>query len=191
MYPRVIALDTELTGLDLENGDRIIQLGLVEIINEKTLGKERKWTFNPEGRKSHPNALKIHKLSDQFLSRFKSFSNHIMEIQDFIGDSPITHHCWIHEKQAPISPDEYALRLEFERVGAEPINHHQWINTKIWAHQILNGNKPYTNHGSSLIAISEHLGIDTTPLKGAHDALSDAKIHAQNFITMRPKFPYD
>lgn len=188
MYPRVIALDTELTGLDLENGDRIIQLGLVEILNENKIGETKKWTINPEGRNSHPDAYKVHKLSDEYLKQFQTFSEHVQEIQDFIGNCPITHHCWINENRAPMSPDEIAMRLEFERAGVEPINHVQWINTKTWAHLILNGNVPFSNRGSSLIKISEHFNIDTATLKRPHDALDDAKIHAQNFIVKRPQF---
>jgi DNA polymerase-3 subunit epsilon len=64
---RLVVLDTELTGLDIDTGDRIIAVGLVEIFNGKITGVEKEWFMNPEGRNSHPDAAKVHGITDAFL----------------------------------------------------------------------------------------------------------------------------
>ena len=63
---RQIVLDTETTGLSAEGGDRIIELGCVELFNRKLTGNNLHFYFNP-GRDSHEDALKVHGISNEFL----------------------------------------------------------------------------------------------------------------------------
>ena len=63
---RLIVLDTETTGLSAENGDRVIELGCVELFNRKLTGNDLHMYFNPE-RESHEDALKVHGLTTDFL----------------------------------------------------------------------------------------------------------------------------
>ena len=63
---RQIVLDTETTGLSAENGDRVIELGCVELFNRKLTGNDLHIYFNPE-RESHEDALKVHGLTTDFL----------------------------------------------------------------------------------------------------------------------------
>ena len=63
---RQIVLDTETTGLSAENGDRVIELGCVELLNRKLTGNDLHIYFNPE-RESHEDALKVHGITSEFL----------------------------------------------------------------------------------------------------------------------------
>src|SRR5262249_11476764 len=78
---RQIVLDTETTGLSAENGDRIIELGCVELFNRKLTGNDLHIYFNPE-RESHEDALKVHGLTTDFLRdkpKFGTLANDIVE----------------------------------------------------------------------------------------------------------------
>ena len=63
---RQIVLDTETTGLSAENGDRIIEIGCVELVDRKLTGNNLHFYLNPE-RDSHEDALKVHGISNEFL----------------------------------------------------------------------------------------------------------------------------
>jgi DNA polymerase-3 subunit epsilon len=65
---RQIVLDTETTGLSAEGGDRIIEIGCVELLNRKLTGNNLHFYLNPE-RDSHEDALKVHGISNEFLKR--------------------------------------------------------------------------------------------------------------------------
>ena len=64
---RQIFLDTETTGLSAENGDRVIEIGCVELFNRKLTGNNKHFYLNP-GRDSHEDALTVHGISNEFLS---------------------------------------------------------------------------------------------------------------------------
>ena len=70
---RQIVLDTETTGLSPETGDRVIELGCVELVNRKLTGNNLHLYFNPE-RDSHPDALRVHGLTTEFLSDKPKFA---------------------------------------------------------------------------------------------------------------------
>ena len=63
---RQIVLDTETTGLSADAGDRIIEIGCVELLNRKLTGRTFHYYLNPE-RESHEDALKVHGISNEFL----------------------------------------------------------------------------------------------------------------------------
>lgn len=71
---RQIVLDTETTGLSAEGGDRIIELGCVELLNRKLTGNNLHLYFNP-GRDSHEDALKVHGISNEFLKDKPKFED--------------------------------------------------------------------------------------------------------------------
>lgn len=84
--------DTETTGFNSETGDRIIEIALVETIGLEKTGQYIHHYFNPEGRKSNPDALKVHGLTEEFLEDKALFSEHVEEIAEFIGDSTFVAH---------------------------------------------------------------------------------------------------
>ena len=73
---RQIFLDTETTGLSAENGDRIIEIGCVELLNRKLTGNNLHFYVNPE-RDSHEDALKVHGISNEFLKDKPKFADRL------------------------------------------------------------------------------------------------------------------
>ena len=81
---RQIVLDTETTGLSAEGGDRIIEIGCVELVSRKLTGNNRHFYLNPE-RDSHEDALKVHGISNEFLRDKPKFAAVADELMDFRG----------------------------------------------------------------------------------------------------------
>ena len=88
---RLIAGDTETTGLYSKDGDRIIELALVDITRDNN-PRYLHLMFNPEGRKISEDAHKVHGISDEDLIDKPTFAECIDEIFDFIGDDPLVFH---------------------------------------------------------------------------------------------------
>lgn len=80
---RQIVLDTETTGLSAEGGDRIIELGCVELVNRKLTGNNLHLYLNPE-RDSHEDALKVHGISNEFLRDKPKFAERVQDILSLI-----------------------------------------------------------------------------------------------------------
>lgn len=88
---REIVLDTETTGLKVEDGDRVIEIGCVEVVNRIRTGKFYHVYLNPD-RDSAPGALNVHGLTREFLSDKPKFKEVSGEFMDFIQDSPLVIH---------------------------------------------------------------------------------------------------
>lgn len=108
---RQIVLDTETTGLSAEGGDRIIELGCVELFARKLTGNNLHFYFNPE-RDSHEDALKVHGISNEFLRDKPKFAQLTDEILDYLADAELI----IHNAAFDIG----FLNKELERVGKSP-----------------------------------------------------------------------
>ena len=89
---REIILDTETTGLDAKGGDRLIELGCVELVNRIPSGREFHAFINPEGREVHPDAEAVHGLSAAFLVDKPRFADIAGQFLDFIADAPLVIH---------------------------------------------------------------------------------------------------
>lgn len=88
---RQIVLDTETTGLSAEGGDRIIELGCVELLNRKLTGNNLHLYFNP-GRDSHEDALKVHGISNEFLKDKPKFVEVVDDILQYLQGAEIIIH---------------------------------------------------------------------------------------------------
>jgi DNA polymerase-3 subunit epsilon len=88
---REIVFDTETTGLDANNGDRLVEIGCIEIVNRIPTGREFHRFLNPD-RKVHPDAVAVHGLTDEFLRDKPRFSEVVDEFLAFIGDAPLVAH---------------------------------------------------------------------------------------------------
>ena len=88
---RELVLDTETTGLDHENGHRVVEIGIVELDKHVPTGKYFHYYLNPE-RESDEAALKVHGLSKEFLSDKPKFFEIVDELIGFISDSKIIIH---------------------------------------------------------------------------------------------------
>ena len=88
---RQIVLDTETTGLSADTGDRIIEIGCVELVARKLTGNNKHFYLNPE-RDSHEDALKVHGISNEFLKDKPKFSAVAQELLDYLQDAEVIIH---------------------------------------------------------------------------------------------------
>jgi DNA polymerase-3 subunit epsilon len=88
---RQIFLDTETTGLSPESGDRIIEIGCVEMLNRRLSGRDLHFYLNPQ-RRSHEDAVKVHGLTDEFLADKPLFASIVDELLAFVDGAEIIIH---------------------------------------------------------------------------------------------------
>ena len=172
----LIVLDLELTGLDIEAGERIVSLGLVKLGKQPSRDTKREWFFNPE-KPSGADGLRIHGLTEEFLSQFPDFQALSAVIHRFIGNGTIIHHCWFRESD-DTSTDERALNMEFSRAGLNIIPHSRWINIKKAAIAL-------SATANSLNDMLDRFNIDRSARNKHHGALIDAELTTTLFRKMR------
>jgi len=167
---RQIVLDTETTGLSAEGGDRIIELGCVELYARKLTGNNLHFYFNPE-RDSHEDALKVHGISNEFLRDKPKFAQLADEILAYVQDAEII----IHNAAFDIG----FLNKELERVGKPPFKSHVSgvIDTLVMAKEMFPGKR------NSLDALCDRLEVDNSG-RTLHGALLDAELLADVYINM-------
>src|SRR5688572_25051584 len=112
LMTRQIVLDTETTGLSAENGDRIIELGCVELFNRKLTGNDLHIYFNPE-RESHEDALKVHGLTTDFLRDKPKFATLANDVVEYLRDADLI----IHNAAFDVG----FLNKELELAGLPPL----------------------------------------------------------------------
>jgi DNA polymerase III subunit epsilon len=167
---RQIVLDTETTGLSAEGGDRIIELGCVELYARKLTGNNLHFYFNPE-RDSHEDALKVHGISNEFLRDKPKFAELTEEILAYLSDAEII----IHNAAFDVG----FLNKELERVGKKPFKAHvsSVIDTLAMAKEMFPGKR------NSLDALCDRLEVDNSG-RTLHGALLDAELLADVYINM-------
>ena len=167
---RQIVLDTETTGLSAENGDRIIEIGCVELIARKLTGNNRHFYLNPE-RDSHEDALKVHGISNEFLRDKPKFAAVVDELLDYLQGAEIIIH------NAPF--DVSFLNKELELVGRPPIKTvvSEVTDTLVMAKEMFPGKR------NSLDALCGRLYVDNSG-RTLHGALLDAELLADVYINM-------
>ena len=167
---RLIVLDTETTGLSAEGGDRIIELGCVELVGRKLTGNNLHLYFNPE-RDSHPDALRVHGLTTEFLSDKPKFAEKAQEILEYLQGSELVIH------NAPF--DVGFLNKELQRLGLQPLKTYVdgVIDTLVMAKEIFPGKR------NTLDALCSRLDVDNSG-RTLHGALLDAELLADVYINM-------
>jgi len=167
---RQIVLDTETTGLSAENGDRIIELGCVELVARKLTGNNLHFYFNP-GRDSHEDALKVHGISNEFLRDKPKFAELADEILRYIEGAELIIH------NAPF--DVGFLNKELELLGKPPLRSFvaEVTDTLAMAKQLYPGKR------NSLDALCDRLGVDNSG-RTLHGALLDAELLADVYINL-------
>tara|TARA_B100001250_G_scaffold409556_1_gene434117 strand:+ start:1132 stop:1857 length:726 start_codon:yes stop_codon:yes gene_type:complete len=178
---REIVLDTETTGLESENGDRIIEIGVVELINHVSTGKIFHKYINPQITGKMPEeAYRVHGLTTEFLSDKPIFSEIIDELFDFIGDSKIV----IHNAKFDIKflNDEInRVKTDFPRIyktlDFKEINLNRTIDTLEIA------KKMYPGKSVSLDSLCLKFAIDTKK-RVKHDALLDSQILSEVYLEL-------
>ena len=167
---RQVFLDTETTGLSAENGDRIIEIGCVELVNRKLTGHNLHFYLNPE-RDSHEDALKVHGISNEFLRDKPKFAEVADEILRYLAGAEVIIH------NAPF--DIGFLNKELERVGQPAFPEHVAgiRDTLVMAKELYPGKR------NSLDALCDRLGVDNSD-RTLHGALLDAELLADVYICM-------
>jgi DNA polymerase-3 subunit epsilon len=167
---RQIILDTETTGLSAENGDRIIELGCVELMHRKLTGNNLHFYFNP-GRDSHPDALRVHGISNEFLQDKPKFHEVVDQVLEYLAGAEII----IHNAAFDVS----FLTKELERAGkpAFPAVVAAITDTLAMAKELFPGKR------NSLDALCDRLGVDNSG-RTLHGALLDAELLADVYICL-------
>ena len=167
---RQIVLDTETTGLSADNGDRVIELGCVELLNRKLSGNDLHIYFNPE-RESHEDALKVHGLTTDFLRDKPKFAAVADEIVDYLRDAELI----IHNAAFDVG----FLNKEFERMGLPPLRTFvaEVTDTLAMAKMVYPGKR------NSLDALCDRFGVDRSN-RTFHGAKLDAQLLADVYINL-------
>lgn len=165
---REIVFDTETTGLSPANGDRMVEIGCVELVNRVETGLSFHAYFNPE-RAMDPAAQEVHGLSDAFLSNKPLFEDRVEELLDFLGDSPLV----AHNARFDFSFMNHELGV----CGRLNIPDSRMIDTLALARV----RHPGAKH--SLDALCTRFGIDRSH-RIKHGALLDAQLLAQIYIEL-------
>ena len=167
---RQVVLDTETTGLSAENGDRIIEIGCVELVARKLTGSNKHFYLNP-GRDSHEDALKVHGISNEFLKDKPKFSAVADELLDYLQGAEVIIH------NAPF--DVSFLNKELELIGREPIMH--WV-AKV-TDSLMMAKEMFPGKRNSLNALCDRLEVDNSG-RTLHGALLDAELLADVYINL-------
>ena len=167
---RQIVLDTETTGLSAENGDRIIEIGCVELVGRKLTGNNKHFYLNPE-RDSHEDALKVHGISNEFLKDKPKFAAVADELLDYLQGAEIIIH------NAPF--DVSFLNKELELMGREPIRH---CVAKV-TDSLMMAKEMFPGKRNSLDALCDRLDVDNSG-RTLHGALLDAELLADVYINL-------
>lgn len=167
---RQIVLDTETTGLSAEGGDRIIEIGCVELISRKSTGRNFHRYLNPE-RKVEAGALAVHGLDDEFLADKPRFVEIVDELLTFIDDAELI----IHNAAF----DTGFLDMELGRLGRGTVRDYcaGVIDTLMLARELHPGRK------NSLNALCERYQVDHSG-RTLHGALLDASLLAEVYLAM-------
>ncbi|MDO9358348.1 MAG: DNA polymerase III subunit epsilon [Polaromonas sp.] len=167
---RQIVLDTETTGLSAENGDRIIEIGCVELLGRKLTGNNKHFYLNPE-RDSHEDALKVHGISNEFLKDKPKFPAVADELLEYLQGSEIIIH------NAPF--DVSFLNKELELCGRPPITQcvAKVTDSLMMAKELFPGKR------NSLDALCDRLEVDNSG-RTLHGALLDAELLADVYINL-------
>jgi DNA polymerase III subunit epsilon len=165
---REIIFDTETTGFDPLTGDRMVEIGCIEMVGRVITGESFHCYFNPQ-RPMPPGAEQVHGLSSIFLSDKPLFAAKAQELLDFIGDSPLVAH--------NASFDFGFLNMELDKCGQPRVDMARMIDTVALARNRHPGAK------LSLDALCTRYGIDRSH-RTKHGALLDAELLAQLYIEL-------
>ncbi|MDO9003792.1 MAG: DNA polymerase III subunit epsilon [Aquabacterium sp.] len=167
---RQIFLDTETTGLSPESGDRIIEIGCVEMVNRRLTGRHLHFYLNPQ-RPNHEDAVRIHGLTDEFLADKPLFAAVVDEFLDYVAGSELI----IHNASFDIGFLNAELRRVNKGVMADHIE--GVLDTLVMAREMFPGKS------NSLDALCKRLEVDNTH-RTLHGALMDAELLATVYINM-------
>jgi DNA polymerase-3 subunit epsilon len=167
---RQIFLDTETTGLSPADGDRIIEIAAIEYDNRRETGRTLHHYINA-GRSSHPDALRVHGITDEFLADKPPFASIAPELIAFVAGAEVI----IHNA----SFDVGFIDAELKRLDLPTFAKHAAKVTD----SLLMAREQFPGKGNSLDALCRRLEVDNSK-RDLHGALIDADLLAQVFLAM-------
>ena len=165
---REIVLDTETTGLEPQRGDRLVEIGCVEIVNRMPTGQTFHSYINPE-RDMPQQAFEVHGLSGEFLATKPVFAAVVDDFLSFIGDSQLVIH------NAPF--DIGFINAELERLTRPPIGPERLVDTLLLAR------RKHPGVSNRLDDLCSRYAIDNSR-RDKHGALIDAELLAEVYIDL-------
>jgi DNA polymerase-3 subunit epsilon len=167
---RQIFLDTETTGLSPDSGDRIIEIGCIEMVARRLTGNNKHFYVNPE-RRSHEAAVKIHGLTEEFLADKPLFTAIADDLMEFLAGAEIV----IHNAAFDVGfMDAELKRLGRPRFAAQV--------AKV-SDSLLMAREMFPGKSNSLDALCKRLEVDNSN-RTLHGALLDAGLLAEVYIRM-------
>ncbi len=196
MAKREIVLDTETTGFMTDDGHRMVEIGMVELIDGKPSGKEYHCYFNPGAdgmklltqiSKNGKSASDINGLTPAMLEDKPFFCEKAQEIRDFIGDSDIVITCWVMKDDAgkDYTLDIGMLDMELAQAGVTPIPAEQWVNIRPLSEQM------FGHKDASMRYVLPRYGVDDLDRddKG-HSAIEDAQLLAEIYPSVLAEYEH-
>ncbi len=168
MQIRELILDTETTGLDPATGDRIVEIGCVEVINSVSTGQTFHVYLDPE-RDMPEEAFRVHGLSRDFLAGKPKFADISRDFLAFVGDAQLV----IHNAEF----DMKFINAELKRCGSLPLGMDRVVDTLAIAR------RKHPGASNSLDALCSRYKIDNTR-RTKHGALLDAEILAEVYAEL-------
>lgn len=169
---RIICFDIETTGFDWVRGDRIIEIGAVEVIDGKITDNSFHEYINPDGKIIPPDSYMVHKISNDFLIDKPKFAQIAPRFLEFIGDSQIVAH-------NGIDFDFPFMNYELAQIGLKQIPRSQQVDSIVIARNRVYGPKSYT-----LDSLAKWFGVSLTARADAHGALIDSEILAKVYLEL-------
>ena len=167
---RQLILDTETTGISAESGHRVIEIGIVEIVDRRLTGNDFQSYLNPE-RRIDPNTIPIHGISDEFIADKPLFKDLVSDFLDYVKDAEVIMH------NAPF--DTSFINNELALLGLDD----RLENLCEITDTLIIARKKHPGQRNSLDALCSRYEIDTTK-REVHGALIDAKLLANVYLLM-------
>ncbi len=165
---REIVLDTETTGFEFANGDRIVEIGCVELMNHVPTGRTYQVYVNPE-REMSEGALGVTGLTNEFLMDKPLFGDVVEDFLEFVGDAPFV----IHNAAFDIG----FLNMELARLGREGFPMERATDT------VLIARRKFPGAPASLDALCKRFDVDLSK-RGKHGALLDCELLAAVYLEL-------
>lgn len=165
---REIVFDTETTGLDPFQGDRMVEIGCIELVNRFPTGKTFHCYFNPE-RDMPEGALRVHGLTIEFLKDKPLFAHKADELVAFLDDAQLVAHNAMF--------DLSFLNAELERIGAAPVGRDRMVDTLLLAR------RKHPGSPNRLDDLCVRYAVDNSR-RTKHGALLDAELLAEVYIEL-------
>lgn len=165
---REVVFDTETTGLDPQQGDRLVEIGCIELYNRFPTGRTFHCYFNPE-RDMPESAFQVHGLSNEFLKDKPLFAHKAGELIEFLGDAPLVAHNAMF--------DLAFLNAEFERAGRPAVSRERLVDT------LLIARRKHPSGANRLDDLCARYAIDNAR-RTKHGALLDAELLAEVYVEL-------